>query len=124
MLYGFGAGGSRFLRFNGIQCAVLQKLLFATRFSNAEILPPLAAKLNWSHFIELLTPSPPSFRGVLGACRLFCYNIPCIDTNDGRKPLGASTGAHAAAVGGGGRECGACAERLLAESLTATEGNF
>ena len=30
-------------------------MLFATRFSNAEILPPLAAKLNWSHFVELLT---------------------------------------------------------------------
>ena len=30
-------------------------MLFATRFSNAEILQPLAAKLNWSHFIELLT---------------------------------------------------------------------
>ena len=29
-------------------------MLFATRFSDAEILPPLAAKLNWSHFIELL----------------------------------------------------------------------
>ena len=30
-------------------------MLFATRFSDTEILPPLAAKLNWSHFIELLT---------------------------------------------------------------------
>ena len=30
-------------------------MLFASRFSDAEILPPLAAKLNWSHFIELLT---------------------------------------------------------------------
>ena len=30
-------------------------MLFATRFSDAEILPELAAKLNWSHFIELLT---------------------------------------------------------------------
>jgi predicted nuclease of restriction endonuclease-like (RecB) superfamily len=29
--------------------------LFASRFSNTEILTPLAAKLNWSHFIELLT---------------------------------------------------------------------
>jgi hypothetical protein len=29
-------------------------MLFATRFPDAEILPPLAAKLNWSHFIELL----------------------------------------------------------------------
>jgi len=29
-------------------------MLFATRFSNTEILPPLAAKLSWSHFIELL----------------------------------------------------------------------
>ena len=30
-------------------------MLFATRFPDAEILPPLAAKLSWSHFIELLT---------------------------------------------------------------------
>ena len=29
-------------------------MLFAERFANAEILPPLAAKLSWSHFIELL----------------------------------------------------------------------
>jgi hypothetical protein len=29
--------------------------LFAERFSDVEILPPLAAKLSWSHFIELLT---------------------------------------------------------------------
>jgi predicted nuclease of restriction endonuclease-like (RecB) superfamily len=29
--------------------------LFAARFTDAEILPPLAAKLSWSHFIELLT---------------------------------------------------------------------
>lgn len=28
--------------------------LFAERFTDAEILPPLAAKLSWSHFIELL----------------------------------------------------------------------
>jgi predicted nuclease of restriction endonuclease-like (RecB) superfamily len=31
-----------------------RKMLFAERFSNAEILPPLAAKLSWSHIIELL----------------------------------------------------------------------
>jgi len=30
-------------------------MLFATRFPDATILPELAAKLNWSHFIELLT---------------------------------------------------------------------
>ena len=30
-------------------------MLFATRFSDEKILPLLAAKLNWSHFIELLT---------------------------------------------------------------------
>jgi len=29
--------------------------LFAERFSDVEILPPLAAKLSWSHFIELLS---------------------------------------------------------------------
>lgn len=29
-------------------------MLFETRFPDLEILPPLAAKLNWSHFIELL----------------------------------------------------------------------
>jgi predicted nuclease of restriction endonuclease-like (RecB) superfamily len=29
-------------------------ILFAERFSDKEILPPLAAKLNWSHIIELL----------------------------------------------------------------------
>jgi predicted nuclease of restriction endonuclease-like (RecB) superfamily len=29
-------------------------ILFAERFSDAEILPPLAAKLSWSHFVELL----------------------------------------------------------------------
>jgi len=29
-------------------------MLFAERFSNTAILPPLAAKLSWSHFIELL----------------------------------------------------------------------
>jgi len=29
-------------------------MLFAERFSDIEILPPLAAKLSWSHFIELL----------------------------------------------------------------------
>jgi predicted nuclease of restriction endonuclease-like (RecB) superfamily len=29
-------------------------MLFAERFDDVEILPPLAAKLSWSHFIELL----------------------------------------------------------------------
>ena len=29
-------------------------ILFAERFPDAEILPPLAAKLSWSHIIELL----------------------------------------------------------------------
>lgn len=29
-------------------------MLFASRFKDMEILPPLAAKLSWSHFIELL----------------------------------------------------------------------
>ncbi|MDR2732714.1 MAG: PDDEXK nuclease domain-containing protein [Fibromonadaceae bacterium] len=29
-------------------------ILFAERFNDTEILPPLAAKLSWSHFIELL----------------------------------------------------------------------
>jgi predicted nuclease of restriction endonuclease-like (RecB) superfamily len=29
-------------------------MLFAERFADTEILPPLAAKLSWSHFIELL----------------------------------------------------------------------
>jgi len=29
-------------------------MLFAERFSDMEILPPLAAKLSWSHFLELL----------------------------------------------------------------------
>jgi hypothetical protein len=31
-----------------------QMMLFAERFCDAAILPPLAAKLSWSHFIELL----------------------------------------------------------------------
>ena len=34
---------------------IYRMTLFAERFSDIEILPPLAAKLSWSHFIELLS---------------------------------------------------------------------
>ncbi|GHT97856.1 hypothetical protein FACS1894142_3310 [Spirochaetia bacterium] len=33
---------------------IYRMMLFAERFSDSNILPPLAAKLSWSHFIELL----------------------------------------------------------------------
>ncbi|GHU59626.1 hypothetical protein FACS189444_5260 [Spirochaetia bacterium] len=33
---------------------IYRMMLFAERFSDSNILPPLTAKLSWSHFIELL----------------------------------------------------------------------
>jgi len=58
---------------------IYRMTLFAERFSNAKILPPLAAKLSWSHFIELLPLESDDVR-------LF-YAYDAITRNYGAKEL-------------------------------------
>jgi len=54
-------------------------MLFAERFNDAKILPPLAAKLSWSHFIELLPLKS-------GEARLY-YAKDAAERNYGAKEL-------------------------------------